>query len=94
MTGADPIRRLLVRQPFRPFDLVMVDGTVYRVPGPEWLSVPPAETRPQEVAYYVKPDPGTGNQVESYEVHWLDLHQIMEVIESRVSAARSEGNGA
>ena len=46
------------------------------------------------MAYYEKPDPGTGNQVESYEVHWLDLHQIMEVIESRVSAARSEGNGA
>ena len=62
MTGADPIRRLLVRQPFRPFDLVMVDGTVYRVPGPEWLSVPPAETRPQEVAYYVKPDPGAATR--------------------------------
>ena len=94
MTGADPIRRALTRQPFRPFDLVMVDGTVYTVPGPEWLSVPPAVTRPQEVAYYVKPDPSEASQVESYEVHWLDLHQIMEVIESKVSAARTEGNGA
>jgi hypothetical protein len=94
MTHADPIRRALTRQPFRPFDLVMSDGTVYTVPGPEWLSVPPAVTRPQEVAYYVKPDPGEAGQVESYEVHWLDLHQIMEVIESKVSAARAEGNGA
>ena len=93
MTSADQIRRALKRQPFRPFDLKMVDGTVYTVPGAEWLSVPPAEIRPQEVAYYVKPEPGTGNQVESYEVHWLDLHQIAEVIEARVTAAKAEGNG-
>jgi hypothetical protein len=94
MTHADQIRRVLTRQPFRPFDLKMVDGTVYTVLGPEWLSVPPAEIRPQEVAYYVKPEPGTGGQFESYEVHWLDLHQIIEVIESRVSAPKAGGNGA
>ena len=93
MTHADQIRRVLTRQPFRPFDLKMVNGTVYTVPGPEWLSVPPAVTRPQEVAYYVKPEPGAGNQVESYEVHWLDLHQIIEVIETMVSADLAEGNG-
>jgi hypothetical protein len=94
MTSADQIRRVLMRQPFRPFDLKMVDGTVYTVPGIEWLSIPPAEFRPQEVAYYVKPEPGKGGEFENYEVHWLDLHQIIEVIESRVSAARSEGNGS
>jgi hypothetical protein len=92
MTGVDPIRRALTRQPFRPFNLKMVDGTVYTVPGPEWLSVPPAEFRPQEVAFYVQPEPGTGNQFSSYEIHWLDLHQISEVIESRVSAA-AKSNG-
>jgi hypothetical protein len=94
MTSADQIRRALRRQPFRPFDLKMADGTVYTVPGIEWLSVPPAEIRPQEVAYYVKPEEGTGGQLESYEVHWLDIHQIIEVIESKVSLAKAEGNGA
>jgi hypothetical protein len=93
MTSADQIRRALMRQPFRPFTLKMTDGTIYTVPGAEWLSVPPAVTRPQEVAFYVKPEPDEASQVESYEVHWLDLHQIMEVIESKVSAAKVEGNG-
>ena len=60
MTGVDPIRRAVTRQPFRPFNLKMVNGTVYNVPGPEWLSVPPADFRPQEVAYYVKPEAGAG----------------------------------
>jgi hypothetical protein len=95
MAQADQLRRVLTRQPFRPFKLRMVDGTLYEVPHPDWLSVPPAALRPREVAYYLKPaSVPTDEEVESYEVHWLDLSLISEVIELKVSAARAEGNGA
>ena len=56
MAQAEQLRRALKRQPFRPFRLRMVDGTIYTVPHPDWLSVPPAEIRPREVAYYQKPE--------------------------------------
>ena len=40
------------------------------------------------------PEPGT-SQVDEYEVHWLDLALISEVIESVVPAASpAEGNGS
>jgi hypothetical protein len=93
MADAEQLRRALWRQPFHSFMLVMADGTVYSVPGPEWLSVPPVITRPKRVAYYVMPDSGTVGDVENYELRWLDLHQITDVIETRVSVAETEGNG-
>jgi hypothetical protein len=93
MVQAEQIRRALRRQPFRPFRLRMVDGTIYTVPHPDWLSVPPAEIRPREVAYYQKPESVPTDVVESYEVHWLALALISEVIETMVSAPATAGNG-
>jgi hypothetical protein len=70
-----------------------VDGTVYSVPHPDWLSVPPAR-RPREAVYYLMPEEGTASQVDDYEVHWLDLNLISEVIETMVSAQpKAKGNG-
>ncbi len=92
MAQAEQIRRVLRRQPFRPFQIKMVDGTLYEVPHPDWLFRAPRGA-PREAVYYKMPEEGTANQVDGYEVHWLDLNLISEVIETMVSSAKSEGNG-
>ena len=46
MAQAEQLRRVLTRQPFRPFAIRMVNGTSYGVPHPDWLVVPPAR-RPE-----------------------------------------------
>jgi hypothetical protein len=84
MAQAEQLRRVLRRQPFRAFRLRMVDGREYVVPHPDWLSVPPGP-RPREAVYYAMPEGGAA--VEEYEVHWLDLALIGEVIEAVVPAA-------
>jgi hypothetical protein len=33
------------------------------------------------------------SELEGYKVHWLDLHQIIDVIETSVSVTKTEGNG-
>jgi hypothetical protein len=91
MAQAEQIRRVLKRQPFRPFQIKMVDGTLYSVPHPDWLSVPPAR-RPREAVYYKMPEEGAG-QVDDYEVHWLDLALISEVVETMVSTTESKAQG-
>jgi hypothetical protein len=84
MAQAEQLRRVLRRQPFRPFRLKMVDGTLYHVEHPDWLSVPPVR-RPREAVYYLMPE-GGAERLEEYEVHWLDLGLIAEVIEPAVSS--------
>lgn len=37
----DEIRRHAKLQPFSPFEIVMVDGRVFRVPHPDFIFVPP-----------------------------------------------------
>jgi hypothetical protein len=75
MRDVEGIRRALRMQPFRPFSLKMVDGTVYTVQHHDWLSIPPVR-RPREITYYVVTDPGT----EEYETHWIDLGLVAGVI--------------
>jgi hypothetical protein len=41
---ATQLRQLLRDQPFRPFRLVMSDGTKHAVAGPEWMLVTSATT--------------------------------------------------
>ena len=49
----------------------------------------------REIAFYVKPTDVPADQVQDYEVHWLDLNLISEVIEERVTTASPTGdNGA
>jgi hypothetical protein len=95
MRSIDQIRQAMHAQPFRPFSLKLVDGTIYTVPHYDWLSIPPVR-RPREVIYFSVPsDAGNG---EDYESHWIDLSLILEVIVSREPAASArespaEGNG-
>ena len=41
MAQADSIRLALQAQPFRPFDLKLVDGSVYKVKHPDYLAFRP-----------------------------------------------------
>ncbi len=79
-------------QPFRPFAIKLVDGTVYSVKHHNWLVIPPVQ-RPREVWYFVATDPGS----EEDETHWIDLARISEVIvppaASSSPAVQAIGNG-
>jgi hypothetical protein len=93
MRTVEQLRDAMCIQPFRPFSLKLVDGTVYTVKHHDWLHIPPFK-RPREVTYCV----ATAEGGEEYETHWIDLGLITEVIippAPAVSSAesKSEGNG-
>ncbi len=75
MATAVSIRRAKHAEPFRPFSLRLVDGTVYDVKHPEYISIPPTR-RPREAMYYVL----TNGEGEGYQTRWIDLNLVMEVI--------------
>lgn len=88
---ADPIRRALRTQPFREFSLKLVDGTVYPVHHPDWLSVPPIE-HPREVLYYRVANGRAGD----YDEHRIEIGLILELItprQSEITPDRTEDNG-
>jgi hypothetical protein len=91
MTIVDSLRRALRMQPFRPFGVKLVDGTVYTVSHPDWISIPPVE-RPREVTFYQ-----VMNEGRKYQTHWIDLSLILEVISpvtTEAAPTRMEGKGA
>jgi hypothetical protein len=75
MAQADSIRLALRTQPFRPFELTLVDGSVYKVKHPDYLSIPPVR-RPRGAIFFT---PGNGGEDE-YDAHWIDLALISEII--------------
>jgi hypothetical protein len=86
----EEIRQAKNAQPFRPFSLRLVDGTVYTVRHPDYISVPPVP-RPREVIFYVHGDD------QDYRSHWIQVGLILEMIvpsETESSPQRIEGNGA
>jgi hypothetical protein len=86
---AEQIRQAIRSQPFRPFDLKLVDGTVYTVDHPDYLLVPPGR-RPHEVISYTPLDANA----DEFETHWIDLGLIAEVITpSRDHATPSSASG-
>ena len=94
MAQVEPIRRAMRQQPFRPFAVQLVDGTVYTVQHPDWLFLPPVR-RPRELTYYAVGDDGG----DDYETHWIDLALILEVIvpggpPAASPAPSAESNGA
>jgi hypothetical protein len=92
MATADQFREAK-KVPFLPFRFRLVDGTVYSVEHPDWISVPPIP-RPREVFYYaIQPDKNR------YETHRIDLGLVTEVIlppdgQSTIATPTSESNGA
>ncbi len=75
MATAESIREAKHAQLFRPFSLRLVDGTVYDVKHPEYISIPPSP-RPREAMYYVI----TNGEGEGYQTRWIDLNLVIEVI--------------
>ena len=88
MATADTIRNARDAQPFQPSTLRLVDGKEYEVKRREWISVPPAP-RAREILYYV-PIP---DDTERYQVRWIDLGLVAEVIVPSSAHRGSDGNG-
>jgi len=84
---ADTIRGAKGAHPFRPFDLVLVDGTTYTITHPDWIAIAP-HPRPREVIFY------TGMNEDDYRMRWIDLNLIREIVVPSESMAKPEGNGA
>ena len=85
MATAESIRQAKHAQPFRPFSMRLVDGTVSEVKHPDYISVPPT-SRPREVQYYLVTEGNGGG--EGYQIRSIDLGLIMEVIVPSSPAAR------
>jgi hypothetical protein len=92
MATADQIRRAQHHQPFQPFTIKFVDGTVFHITHPDFVSVPPAKHARELTCYVVN---GDG---EEYQTHWIDLGLVLDVITTSPSVGpeqrRPEGNGA
>jgi hypothetical protein len=92
MRDVEPIREALRIQPFRPFELKLVDGSVFTVEHPDWITIPPV-ARPRELWLFVVR--GSGDD-EEYRTHWIDPGLISQVIvpgraEVRRAPASAEG---
>jgi hypothetical protein len=81
MATAETIREAKRAQPFRPFSLRLVDGTIYDVKHPDFITIPPV-CRPREALYF---ELSNGN--DEYNSRWIDLGLIMEVVVSGAPAA-------
>ena len=75
MRGVDQIRQAMHRQPFRPFVLKLVDGSMCTVQHPDFIAIPPGN-RAREVAFFAEAD----DRGDGYETHWIDLNLIVSVI--------------
>jgi hypothetical protein len=92
MRTVKPTREAMLAQPWRPFSLQMVDGTVHAVQHHDWLSIPPVR-QPREAIYFV-----TTEHPEEDETRWLDIGRIAEVIippgpAEAAAQPKPEGNG-
>ena len=76
MRDVEPIREALRIQPFRPFELKMVDGSHFTIEHPDWIIIPPLK-RPREVWVFVVR--GEGDE-EDYRTHWIDIGLISQVV--------------
>jgi hypothetical protein len=91
MANADQFREAK-KVPFQPFRFRLVDGTVYSVEHPDWISVPPIQ-RAREIFYFAVHDDKT-----QYDTHRIDLGLVTEVIlppngQTAMSAPTSGDNG-
>jgi hypothetical protein len=90
MRTVEQIRRVMHAQPYRPFAIKLVDGSVYTVKQPDYIAIPPGP-RAREVTFYSETNTG-----DDYETLWIGLGLVMEVIvpgAAEAAPARAEGNG-
>ena len=94
MSTIDRIRDAMHTQPFRPFRVKLVDGSVHTIAHLDFIALPPGP-RPRDIAFFVESS-GPGR----YETHWINSALILDVIvedESMPpmpSVADAEDNGA
>jgi hypothetical protein len=92
MATAERIRDALHSEPFRPFDVKLVDGTTYTIRHPDWISVPPVK-RPRDITIYEVGDNGN----EDYTVRWININLVLKVSVPGPAAAspagQADGNG-
>jgi hypothetical protein len=74
MASAEQFREAK-KTPFQPFRFRLVDGTVYAVNHPDWISVPPAP-RAREIFYFAVNELNKNR----YDTHRIDLGLVTEVI--------------
>jgi hypothetical protein len=94
MRDVEPIREALRIQPFRPFELKLVDGSHFTIEHPDWITIPPV-SRPRELWVFVVR--GAGDE-QDYRTHWVDIGLISQVIvggraEVYRAPAAAEGEG-
>jgi hypothetical protein len=74
MATIDRIREAMHRQPFRPFGVTLVDGSLHTITNLEFVAIPPVE-RPREIICFEQtPEPGR------YKTHWVNAAFILDVI--------------
>jgi hypothetical protein len=90
MATADQFREAK-QSPFVPFRFRLVDGTVYSVEHPDWISVPPTP-RARELYYYA-----VHKDRNRYDTHRIALGLVVELIippSDPAPASAAEGNGS
>jgi hypothetical protein len=85
MALTDHMREAVRAQPFRPFDLVLVDGRRYTIEHPDWLAIPPV-ARPHEIEVFE-----VAKDRDDYRSHWINVNLIQEVVKDRSPATIDGG---
>jgi hypothetical protein len=94
MGTPERIRDLMHGRPFQPFQVKLVDGTVFTIEHPDFVSVPPFR-HAREITIYSGEGPGSGD----YRTHWINSLLILEVSVlsepgTVPTPAEGHGNGA
>jgi hypothetical protein len=69
------IRDAVTAQPFRPFALHLVNGTVHHIRHPDWIAIPPARRRGTVIVF----SPIEGEE-EGYRSNFVDVRLIAEIV--------------
>jgi hypothetical protein len=75
----DDLRKLVKAEPFRPFDLVLVNGRVVTIPQPDFIAVP--TDRRSSLVPFVDPTDGLGSHFDPrlvVEVRYRDPDEPAE----------------
>jgi hypothetical protein len=74
MATLNQVREVLRRQPFRPFQLRLADGTGYTVKHHDFMAIPPGNLG-MEAYLYTK-----GDRPGEYTSRWIDLLNVVDII--------------
>ena len=75
MATLEAIREALHAQPFRPFDLKLVDGRHFTITHPEFIAFPPLQRLRDIIVFTTEADSEPG----AYRTRRIDLGLIVEV---------------